>query len=108
MLSDKRGCENCFFYGPHAKRYGMREVIKTDKFDLPIRRNQKGEYVLKGGSIVPTCFATDFFLPEADEWRSEAWAMIKARPDVDFLILTKRIDRFLVSLPEDWARATTM
>ena len=28
--------------------------------------------------------------------------MIKQRTDVDFLILTKRIDRFLVSLPADW------
>ena len=49
-----------------------------------------------------TCFATDFFLPEADEWRQEAWAIIKQRPDIEFLILTKRIDRFLISLPSDW------
>ena len=28
--------------------------------------------------------------------------MIKERPDLDFLILTKRIDRFPVSLPNDW------
>ena len=28
--------------------------------------------------------------------------MIKSRSDLDFLILTKRIDRFLVSLPPDW------
>jgi len=31
---------------------------------------------------------------KADEWRAEAWHMIKQRPDLDFLILTKRIDRF--------------
>lgn len=28
--------------------------------------------------------------------------MIRERTDIDFLILTKRIDRFLVSLPSDW------
>ena len=28
--------------------------------------------------------------------------MIRQRQDIEFLILTKRIDRFLVSLPEDW------
>ena len=28
--------------------------------------------------------------------------MIKERQDIEFLILTKRIDRFMVSLPEDW------
>lgn len=28
--------------------------------------------------------------------------MIKSRPNLEFLILTKHIDRFNVSLPEDW------
>lgn len=96
------GCTNCFYYGPNAKRYGQNTVKKTDKFDLPIRKDKKGEYSLKGGKIIATCFATDFFLPEADSWREEAWEMIKERSDLEFLILTKRIDRFLVSLPADW------
>lgn len=92
------GCTNCYFYGPNAKRYGQNTITKTDKFDWPIRVNKKGEYNIKGDKIL----ATDFFLPEADEWRKEIWAMIKQRTDIDFLIMTKRIDRFLVSLPEDW------
>lgn len=96
------GCDNCYFYGPHAKRFGQNNIVKTDKFDWPIRKNAKGEYNIKGGKILATCFATDFFLPEADEWRKEAWTMIKERQDIEFLILTKRIDRFLVSLPPDW------
>lgn len=94
------GCNNCYFYGPHAKRFGQNTVEKTDKFDWPIRKTPKGEYNIKGNKILATCFATDFFLPEADEWRKEAWAMIRERQDIDFL--TKRIDRFLISLPEDW------
>lgn len=96
------GCNNCYFYGPHAKRFGQNTIEKTDKFDWPIRKNAKGEYNIKGNKILATCFATDFFLPEADEWRKEAWAMIRERSDINFLILTKRIDRFLVSLPTDW------
>jgi protein gp37 len=96
------GCNNCYFYGPNAKRFGQNTITKTDKFDWAIRKNTKGEYNIKGGKILPTCFATDFFLPEADEWRKEIWAMIKERSDIEFLILTKRIDRFLVSLPDDW------
>ena len=96
------GCTNCYFYGPHAKRYGQNTIQKTDKFDWPIRKTAKGEYNIKGNKILATCFATDFFLPEADEWRKEIWAIIKERTDIDFLILTKRIDRFLVSLPSDW------
>lgn len=96
------GCSNCCFYGPHAKRYGQNTIEKTDKFNWPVRKNTKGEYNIKGDKILATCFATDFFLPEADEWRKEAWSMIKERQDIEFLILTKRIDRFLVSLPSDW------
>ncbi|MDL2218354.1 phage Gp37/Gp68 family protein, partial [Christensenellaceae bacterium OttesenSCG-928-M15] len=96
------GCANCYFYGPNAKRYGQNTIEKTDKFDWPIRKNKKGEYNIKGGKILATCFATDFFLPEVDGWRSDVWAMIKERQDIDFLILTKRIDRFPVALPADW------
>lgn len=96
------GCRNCYFYGPHAKRYDQNTIEKTDKFDWPIRTNAKGEYNIKGGKILATCFATDFFLPEADEWRKEVWKMIHQRQDIEFLILTKRIDRFLESLPDDW------
>lgn len=96
------GCDNCYFYGPNAKRYGQNNIIKTDKFDWPIRKNKKDEYNIKGGKILATCFATDFFLPEADKWRKEVWSMIKERQDIDFLILTKRIDRFMICIPDDW------
>lgn len=96
------GCDHCYFYGPHAKRYGQNTIQKTDKFDWPLRTNKKGEHNIKGNKILATCFATDFFLPEADAWRGEVWSMIKQRDDIDFLILTKRIDRFEVSLPSDW------
>ncbi|MDR0890213.1 MAG: phage Gp37/Gp68 family protein [Oscillospiraceae bacterium] len=96
------GCTYCYFYGPYAKRHGCNTITRTDKFDLPVRRHKNGEYRIKGGKILATCFATDFFLPEADAWRAEAWAMIRERQDIDFLILTKRIDRFPVALPADW------
>jgi protein gp37 len=45
---------------------------------------------------------SDFFVDQADEWRAEAWAMIRQRSDTQFFIFTKRIHRFLVALPDDW------
>lgn len=96
------GCDNCYFYGPNAKRYGQNTITKTDEFDKPIAKTAKGAPRITGGKIVATCFASDFFIAEADEWRAAAWAMIKNRPDLDFLILTKRVDRFTVALPSDW------
>ena len=96
------GCTFCYFYGPYSKRCGQNKVEKTAEFDKPLQKNKKGTPRIQNGKIVATCFASDFFIPEADEWRAEAWVMIKERQDLEFLILTKRIDRFLVSLPADW------
>lgn len=96
------GCTYCYFYGPYAKRYGQNAIQKTDEFQKPILKTAKGGYKISSGKIVATCFASDFFVAEADAWREEAWAMIKARPDLEFLILTKRIDRFPAALPADW------
>ena len=96
------GCAYCYFYGPYSKRCGQNTVEKTSEFDKPLLKTAKGVYKINSGKIVATCFASDFFISEADQWRKDAWAMIKERSDLDFLILTKRIDRFAISLPSDW------
>jgi len=96
------GCDYCYFYGQYSKRHGQNTITKTDEFDKPIANTAKGTPKITSGKIVATCFASDFFIAEADEWRTEAWAMIKQRSDLEFLILTKRIDRFNISLPSDW------
>ena len=57
--------------------------------------------LLKSG-IVYTCFSTDFLIQEADGWREECWKMIRQRADCTFLFLTKRIERFMECIPEDW------
>ena len=61
-----------------------------------------GEYKLQPGTMVYTCFTSDFLLEDADAWRPEAWAMMRARADLVFLFITKRIDRFAEALPPDW------
>jgi protein gp37 len=45
---------------------------------------------------------SDFFLEEADEWRKEAWSVIRQRRDVKFFLLTKRPQRAAACLPGDW------
>jgi protein gp37 len=44
---------------------------------------------------------SDFFLEEADVWRDEAWEIIKKRPDVVFILITKRPERVLEHLPKN-------
>lgn len=41
-------------------------------------------------------------MPVWNPWRPAAWAMIRARQDVRFTIITKRIVRFLDCVPPDW------
>ncbi len=96
------GCLNCYMYRRDAE-FGKDSsiVTKTASFRLPVQKNKDGEYKL-GGGIVYACMTSDFFIEEADEWRKEAWSFIRERSDIDFHIITKRIDRFNVSLPDDW------
>ena len=66
-----------------------------------MERLKNGNYKMKSGTVY-TCFSTDFLIEEADEWRRECWEMIKQRPDCTFLFLTKRIERFMDCIPDDW------
>ena len=49
-----------------------------------------------------TCSMSDFFHQGADAWRPEAWQIIKACTNLDWLILTKRPHLVADRLPADW------
>ncbi len=57
---------------------------------------------LAPGSLVFTCSWSDFFHEDADEWREQAWDVIRERSDLTWQILTKRPERMLEHLPADW------
>lgn len=97
------GCKYCYVYR-QDERHGIESsvVAKTANFNLPVKRKRDKSYKIPSGEMVYTCFTSDFFVEGADEWRMEAWAMIKERSDLKFFIITKRVDRFNVSLPDDW------
>lgn len=98
------GCMNCYVYyldNLHDKDSNIVSKSKTN-FNLPLKKDRKGNFKVDSGSQVATCFTSDFFIQEADSWRNEAWKIIKQRKDVTFLICTKRIERFNVCIPDDW------
>jgi len=78
------------------------DVRKTAAFDAPIKKDRKGEYKIASGQTVWTCFSSDFLLEDADEWRLDAWAMMRCRRDLNFMFITKRIHRLMDCLPPDW------
>ena len=98
------GCLNCFVYYLDKNREIDSSIVKKNKtnFNLPLKKDKSGNFKIESGSAVATCFTSDFFIEEADEWRTDAWEIIKQRPDVYFLICTKRIHRFEECLPADW------
>ncbi len=97
------GCKYCYIHKGDSKRnVNTNEIIKTDDFYKPIQKNKKGEYRIKSGQTVYLCFSSDFLIEEADIWRDECWKMIKERSDLNFIFLTKRIERFIKCIPSDW------
>jgi protein gp37 len=67
-----------------------------------VKKKRDGSFKVEPGSIVMTCFTSDFLLKDADEWREECWEMIKSRSDCMFYFFTKRIERFMECVPADW------
>ncbi len=97
------GCKYCYIHkGDFKRKIDTDNIVKTDNFYAPIVKNKSGEYKIKSGQTVYLCFSTDFLIEDADEWRSECWQMIKERSDLNFLFLTKRIERFTDCIPDDW------
>ncbi len=90
------GCKFCYMFREKEK-YGQNGSViqrsKTKFFD-PLKWVEP--------EMVFTCSWSDWFIEEADEWRDEAWHVIKKTPHLTYQILTKRPERILEHLPADW------
>ena len=99
------GCKFCYVYR-QDEMYGSSVASslcrKTANFNLPIKKKRDKSYKIPSGTILSTCFTSDFLLKDADEWRDECWEMMKIRSDCLFYFFTKRIDRLEECLPDDW------
>jgi protein gp37 len=90
------GCKFCYMYRDKEK-YGqdpMLVVRSKTKFNDPLK--------WKYPTLIFTCSWSDWFIDEADEWRDEAWGIIRATPQHTYQILTKRPERIASHLPKDW------
>ena len=98
------GCQNCYMYFLDAQRgKNGADIYRTKSgFNYPLSKDRHGRYKVQSGEQLRVCMTSDFFLEEADEWRSEAWSIIRQRPDVVFFLLTKRPERVKDCLPYDW------
>lgn len=96
------GCAHCYMFRDQL-RYGRdpEVVTRTTTWGDPLKW-QKQAAALGVHWRVFTCSWSDWFHEGADGWRDEAWAVVKACPNLTFQILTKRSDRIAAHLPADW------
>ncbi len=84
-------CRNCYAAAfaklrPNLFPGGFGELVRSKTtFNDPLK--------WKDPRRVFVCSLSDFFHPDADEWRHEAWDVIQQTPRHTYLILTKRPER---------------
>ena len=97
------GCAHCYMFTLDRRRRQTRtDIYRTANFHYPLQKDRQGNYKIKSGEVIRVCMTSDFFLPEADAWREEAWSIMYQRPDVIFYLLTKRPERVWKCLPPDF------
>ena len=103
-IKKSEGCQHCYMYFLDKQRNadGRRIYKVKNNFEYPLSKNKDGTYKIKSGEHIRVCMTSDFFLEEADGWRVDAWKIIKQRPDVVFILITKRPERIAQVLPPDW------
>lgn len=104
------GCKFCYMFRDKEK-FGQKGNIIQKSTPTTVKKVIKELHVrriaqeLKGDRTrlkIFTCSWSDFFLEDADPWRAESWDYIRANPEFDWLILTKRPERITACLPDDW------
>ena len=79
------GCKNCYMFRD-KKRYGQdaSTVIRSKDvtFNKPLHWKEPAK--------VFVCSWSDFFIEEADEWRTSAYAIMSKTAHLTYLLLTKR------------------
>lgn len=90
-------CKYCYMYRQslNGTRYEPKQVIRTKTvFNLPLKIQEPAKFF--------TSSLTDFFHPDIDGYRHEAWEIIRRCPQHTFQILTKRPERIRQNLPLGW------
>ena len=104
------GCDHCYMYTAQQKRqrqtgnselWNPNKVQRTTTWRDPLRWQREAEKTTRIETVF-TCSWSDWFHRDADQWRAEAWQIIRRCPNLHFQILTKRPERMARHLPPDW------
>lgn len=108
------GCDHCYaeistpsrtmriVWGPQEQR----KRTSAGNWKLPLRWNAAHAdfYAVQGRRRRVFCASlADVFDNQVDPaWRDELWNLVRATPNLDWLMLTKRIGNVKAMLPDDW------
>lgn len=84
-----------------AGREPFKGPIRTKNWTAPYKWNRRALASRQRYRIF-TCSMSDYFHPGADDWRPDAWKVIRECDQLDWLILTKRPELIVERLPCDW------
>lgn len=93
------GCKFCYMDDIEKKLGRDPKMVKRTSF-----KSWNKPFEIKKPSLIFTCSMSDFFHPDADNWRAEAWEIIKKTQHHTYQILTKRPERIKDNLPDDWCK----
>ena len=91
------GCKFCYMYRLKDQN-GQSGSVVTRSSDAKFYE----ALYWKEPTMIFTCSMSDFFIDEADDWREDAWDVIRRTPQHKWQILTKRPERIKECLPADW------
>lgn len=102
-----QGCKYCyaerFIEGRRGEKFTDIKKGSANTWRFPYTQSKKlAQDAPLQDRLVFTCSMSDWFIEDADEYRADMWRIIGENPELIFQILTKRTDRILSCLPQDW------
>jgi protein gp37 len=107
-----RECEHCYMFRDR-RRFGQdpEHITRTSEehWRKPLVWERKQAKIFAAGHCEADRFRVvfanpwaDYFGAGGDDWRDDAWALIRETPHLLWLLLTKRTKRMAEHLPADW------
>lgn len=91
------GCKYCYMHRIYDGKGVNPNIVKRTSASY-----WRQPLIWRTSQMIFTNSMSDFFIEEADSWRDDAWEVIRKTPRHKWQILTKRIDRVINHLPQDW------
>ena len=97
------GCKNCYMFIAQTRRHIDPKNVRrcTTTWINPLKWQKEAERAGEYRTVF-ACSYSDFFLPEADAWRGDAWALIRQTPNLIWELASKRTHLIADRLPADW------